>query len=105
MVDFLANGLAIAEILADNAGGQAIDTDGDGGSNKADEYVEIQNGFGTTVSLDGIEIWSQKDGLLYAFPDGETLAPGETATVVGEYTGTPPAGFYDAGGSANTNFL
>lgn len=105
MVDFLANGLAIGELLVDNAGGTAIDTDGDGGSNKADEYVEIQNGSGNTVSLDGIEIWSQKDDLLFAFPDGETLAPGATATVVGEYTGTPPVGFYDAGGSANTNFL
>ncbi|MEM7724479.1 MAG: Hint domain-containing protein [Pseudomonadota bacterium] len=105
MVDFLANGLAIAELLADNAGGSAIDTDGDGGANKADEYVEIQNGSGNTVSLDGIEIWSQKNGLLFAFPDGETLAPGATATVVGEYTGTPPAGFYDAGNANNINFL
>lgn len=105
MVDFLANGLAIGEILADNAGGSAIDTDGDGGSNKADEYVEIQNGSASTVSLDGIEIWSEKDGLLFAFPNGETLAPGATATVVGEYTGSPPAGFYDAGGANNINFL
>ncbi|MEM9972762.1 MAG: Hint domain-containing protein [Pseudomonadota bacterium] len=105
MPDFLANGLAISEILADNAGGTAIDTDGDGGINKADEYIEIQNGTANTVSLSGIQIWSQKNGLLFEFPTGATIGPGETATVLGEYTGPTPPGFFDSGGPANFNFL
>ncbi|MEL6170032.1 MAG: Hint domain-containing protein [Pseudomonadota bacterium] len=105
MADKLLSGLFISEFLADNAGGQAFDTDGDGRANKADEYVELQNASGAPLSLDGIEIWSGKLGLLFAFPDGETLAPGETATIVAEYSGTPPAGFYDAGEPNNVNWL
>ena len=105
MADKLSSGLFISEVLADNAGGSAIDTDGDGQANKADEYVEIQNTTNATLSLDGYEIWSEKEGLLYAFGPGDTIAPGGTATVLGEYTGTPAPGFYDAGGPPNTNFL
>ena len=104
----LSNGFFISEILADNAGGNAFDTDGDGGKNKADEFVEIQNSKNTTTSLDGIEIWSAKRGLLYAFGNGDSVASGGTATVVGQYDGTPPAGFYDAGlpdNNSNAGFL
>lgn len=97
MAVFLSNGLFFSEILADNAGGSAFDTDGDGGGNKADEFVEIQSVNGSPVSLDGIEIWSAKRGQLYEFADGEMIASGGTATVVGEYDGAEPAGFYDVG--------
>lgn len=99
------NGILISEILADNAGGSAFDTDGDGQANKADEYIELQNKSGSTVSLDGYELWSQKEGLLYSFGSGATIAAGGTATVVGEYSGTPPAGYYDAGESNSVNWL
>ena len=105
MADKLASGLFITELLADNAGGSAIDTDGDGSTNKADEYVELQNGTHSDISLDGVQIWSEKNGLLYSFGAGDTLAAGETATVVGNYTGTPPAGYYDAGNPEGINFL
>lgn len=99
------NGILISEILADNAGGGAVDTDGDGATNKADEFIELQNATGTTVSLDGYQLWSDKGGLLYSFGPSDTIAPGGTATVVGNYTGTPPAGFYSAGVSESTNWL
>lgn len=98
-------GLIISEILADNAGSAASDTDGDGGANKADEFVEIQNASNSNVSLEGFELWSETVGLLYAFDDADTIAGGETATVVAEYTGTPPPGFYDSGESNNVNWL
>lgn len=105
MADVLSSGLFISEILADNAGGSAIDTDGDGTSNKADEYIEIQNTTGSAVSLDGYQLWSEKLGLVYSFAPSDTIAAGGTANVLGEYTGTPPAGFYDSGGSATGDFL
>lgn len=98
-------GIFISEILADNAGGAAIDTDGDGRVRKSDEFIELQNNSNTTVSLDGFEIWSEKNGLLYTFGPGDTIAPGDTATVVGNYDGTPPAGFYSAGIAENGNFI
>ncbi len=98
------SGLFISEILADNPG-SGFDTDGDGRTNKADEYVEIQNATGSTISLDGFEIWSSKNGFLYSFSAGDTVAAGDTATVVGNYNGTEPAGFYDAGLNENGNFL
>lgn len=96
MADKLSSGVFISEILADNAGSSAVDVDGDGGANKADEFIEIQNTSGDVIDLSGYQLWSEKEGLLHAFQPGDTLAPGETATVLGEYTGTPPAGFYEA---------
>ena len=87
------DGILISEVLADNAGGSAIDTDGDGNTNKSDEFIELQNATNSTISLDGFELWSEKNGLLYSFGPGDTIDPGGTATVVGNYTGTPPAGF------------
>lgn len=104
MADIL-DGLFISEILADNAGGQAIDTDGDGNENKADEYIEIQNNTNQTISLDGYELWSDANGELFAFGPTDTLGPGEVATVLGNYTGTPPPNFYSAGIPEGGNFL
>jgi hypothetical protein len=105
MVDRLSNGVFISEILADNAGSKAIDTDNDGNTTKADEFIELQNFSGATVSLSGIQIWSEKNGLLYSFGASATLGPYGTATVLGEYTGTPPPGYYSAGIPNNGNFL
>lgn len=99
------NGIIFSEILADNAGGNATDVDGDGSANKADEFVEIQNTTGSAISLDGYEIWSEKGGLLYSFGATDTIGAGGTATVVGEYTGTPPAGFYSATSNNSINWL
>ncbi|MEM9549656.1 MAG: Hint domain-containing protein [Pseudomonadota bacterium] len=101
-------GIIFSEFLVDNpfdgiAGGH--DTDGDGSAGKSEDFIEIQNASSSPISLDGFELWSTSGGQLYAFGPGDTIASGETATVVGEYTGTPPAGFYDAGGSASGNFL
>ncbi|MEO1733119.1 MAG: Hint domain-containing protein [Pseudomonadota bacterium] len=104
MADFL-NGVFISELLADNAGNTAIDTDGDGRIRKSDEFIELQNASGSSVSLDGYEIWSETNGLLYAFDASDTLDPGETATVVGNYDGSVPPGFYDAGIAENGNFI
>ncbi|MDX8351578.1 Hint domain-containing protein [Cognatiyoonia sp. IB215182] len=105
------DGLFISEILADNVGGSGFDTDGDGGSNKSDEYIEIQNATGSTIDLSNYQLWSQTNGLLFDFasvspPDPTpTVAPGETATVVGEYSGTPPSGFFDSGDNNGQNFI
>ncbi len=98
MVAFL-DGLFFSEILADNAGGGAFDTDGDGGANKADEFVEIQNASGTPIDLSNYSLWSAKRGELFDWGDvpPATIASGGTATVIGQYDGTPPAGFFDAG--------
>ena len=99
------NGIIISEILADNAGGSAIDTDNDGNTNKSDEFIELQNTTGSTISLDGYELWSETNGLLYSFGPGDTIAPGDTATIVGNYSGTVPAGYYDGGVSEGTNWI
>lgn len=104
MADTL-NGLFISELLADNAGGTAVDVDNDGNTNKADEFIELQNSSGAPISLDGYEVWSEKNGLLYSFGPTDTISSGGNATVVGNYTGTPPEGFYDAGISENGNFI
>ncbi|PTX57241.1 lamin tail-like protein [Litoreibacter ponti] len=109
MADKLSSGVFIAEILADNAGSSAVDVDGDGQANKADEFIEIQNTSGNVIDLSTYQLWSEKEGLLHAFQSGDTLAPGATATVLGEYQGTPPAGsgLYEAtdetGNQINTN--
>ncbi|MEM1075410.1 MAG: Hint domain-containing protein [Pseudomonadota bacterium] len=97
------NGLIFSEFLVDNPWG--FDTDGDGTANKSDEFIELQNTTGNTISLDGYELWSDDAGLLYAFGPGDTVDPGQTATIVGEYTGAPPAGFYDSGRSEGNNWL
>ena len=80
MADFL-NGIFISEILADHAGGQAVDVDGDGNTNKADEFIEMGNASGAPISLDGYELWSETNGLLFAFDADDVLNAGGTATV------------------------
>lgn len=103
MTVLLSNGFFFSEILADNAGGTAFDTDGDGGSNKADEFVEITNVNGGTTNLDGMQIWSAKRGLLYDFTGTDTTASNGTATIVGEWDGAEPTGIYDVGLPDNNN--
>jgi hypothetical protein len=94
---FLSNGFFISEFLADNGGGSAYDTDGDGTKNKADEYVEIQTYKDGAQSLAGMQIWSAKRGLLYSFGGSDSTASNGTATLVGQYTGAEPSGYFDAG--------
>lgn len=108
MADKIGPGVFISELLADNAGGSAIDTDGDGRATKADEFIELQSTSGSPVNLDGYQIWTEKLGLVHTFGPGDVLNPGQTVTVVGEYTGTPPPGFFEANGitlGTNGNFL
>ncbi len=100
MPDFL-NGLFFSEILADNAGQGALNVNGEGGANKQDEFIEIQNNSGFTIDLAGYQIWSDRNGLLHSFGTGDQIAANGTATVVGTYT-TPPAGFYGANGNNNS---
>ncbi|MEM6635432.1 MAG: Hint domain-containing protein [Pseudomonadota bacterium] len=99
MPDFL-NGLFFSEILADNAGGSAINVNGQGGANKQDEYVEIQNSTGSAIDLAGYQLWSDQNGLLHTFGSGDQIPAGGTGTVVGTYT-DPPAGFFGANGNNN----
>lgn len=101
MPDFL-NGLFFSEILADNAGGGAVNVNGQGGANKQDEFIEIQNNSGATINLAGYEIWSQVNGRLHAFGATDTIDPGDTATVIGAYN-NPPDGFYEATDNPNPN--
>lgn len=100
MVAFL-DGLFFSEILADNAGGSAFDTDGDGSSNKADEFVEIQNNTKAPIDLSNYSIWSAQRGELFDFSDvpSPSIDIDGTATVIGNYTGTPPTGsnYFSAG--------
>lgn len=105
MAIFLNGVLFISEIMADNAGANAVDVDGDGVANKADEFVEIQNAGGGPVSLDGYQIWSASNGLLYNFQSSDVIAGGGTATIIGEYTGTPPTNTYEATTNNAINFL
>jgi len=99
------DGIIISEVLADNAGGSAIDTDNDGNTNKSDEFIELQNSTGSSISLDGFEVWSEKNGLLYAFGSGDSIAAGDTATIVGNYSGTVPSDYYDGGVSEGTDWI
>lgn len=99
------NGLIISEILADNPNSNGTDVDGDGNTNKADEFIELQNTSGKPLSLEGYEVWSQQNGKLFAFDDDAVVAPLSAATIVGNYSGDVPDGFYDAGLSEGGNFL
>lgn len=99
MPDFL-NGLFFSEILADNAGGGAVDVNMSGGANKLDEYVEIQNNSNGVIDLSGYQVWSDRNGLLHTFGSGDEITSGGTAVVVGAYT-SPPSGFYGANGNNN----
>ena len=100
MPDFL-NGLFFSEILADNAGGSAVDVNGVGGANKQDEFIEFQNNSNAKIDLAGYQLWSDQIGLLHTFGAGDEIAAGETATVVGTYN-NPPAGLYGANGANNS---
>ncbi|NNF71497.1 MAG: lamin tail domain-containing protein, partial [Rhodobacteraceae bacterium] len=102
MADSL-DGLIFSEFLVDNP--SFFDTDGDGTANKSDEFIELQNATGSTISLDGYQLWLDDRGLLYSFSSGDTIDAGGTATVVGEYTGTAPDGFYAAGLGEGNDFL
>jgi competence protein ComEC len=64
--------LAVAEVHAD--------AEGDDRENLDDEYVVFENAGDDTLDLSG---WTVEDaaGRTYAFPDGYTLAPGETVTL------------------------
>ncbi|MEM1273612.1 MAG: Hint domain-containing protein [Pseudomonadota bacterium] len=99
------NGLIFSEFLVDNPLPDGTDTDGDGTANETDEFIEIQNTTGAAISLDGYELWSKKSGQLFAFGPGDTIDAGQTATVVGEYTGTPPPGFFSAGLTDGVDWL
>lgn len=105
MVDRL-NGLFFSEFVVDNPEiYPGYDTDGDGTQNKSDEYIEIQNTSGSTMSLDGYQVWSDDRGLLYSFDASDTIAAGETAVIIGEYTGSAPANYFEAGLSEGDDFL
>ncbi|MEO1556379.1 MAG: Hint domain-containing protein [Pseudomonadota bacterium] len=98
----LLNGLFFSELLVDNAGGGAVNVNGQGGANKQDEFIEIQNASGGSVNLDGYQLWSDQNGLLHTFGTGDQVANGDTATVVGTYN-NPPSGFYGANGNNNSS--
>lgn len=101
MPDFL-NGIFFSEILADNAGGGAVNVNGQGGANKQDEFIELQNNSGSAIDLEGYQVWSDRHGLLHTFGAGDEIAAsGGTATIVGTYT-NPPDGFYGANGNNNS---
>lgn len=109
MADKLSNGLFISEILADNAGGSATNTNLDGATNKQDEYIEIQNSSGGSIDLSGIQIFSERDGQLHSFSSGQIIDAGETATIIGTYTGPQNPGgdtsrnYFGSNGSAGTD--
>lgn len=108
MPAFLSNGLFFSRILADNPSNGGFDTDGDGSANKADEFVQIQSQGGAQINLDGIELWSAQRDELFSFNTGDTIGPDGTATIVGQYDGAEPAGFFDAGlpdNNGNQGFL
>ncbi|WP_373635672.1 Hint domain-containing protein [Yoonia sp. SS1-5] len=102
MADFL-NGILISEILADNAGGAAVDVNGNGTTNKQDEFVEFQNNTNADIDLEGYAVWSQERGLLHEFIAGSTILAGQTAAVIGEYTGSRTDYFGASNNSSSGN--
>ena len=79
MVVSLSNGLFFGEFLGDSTGGGAFD--GDGITNKADDFIEVHSLAGNTVSLDGIEPWSAKRGQPIAFSTGNIVTSNGPATI------------------------
>jgi endonuclease/exonuclease/phosphatase family metal-dependent hydrolase len=79
--------LRINEILANEAG-----------SNVAGEFVEIQNGTGSTINLTGFTI-SDSTGTRHTFPSGSSIAPGKAIAVFGAASGIP-AGLANAVGAS-----
>lgn len=96
-------GIVINEILADprknqnnqqNNQPQGFDTDGDGTVEVSDEFVELFNSSNTAVDVSGWTI-GDGDGDSFVFPNGTIIPAGGKVTVVGEYSGTLPGGFFE----------
>lgn len=74
------SGVTINEIhLQPN--GVSQDLDGDGSGDNNDEFIELVNTSGSSVSLDGWEIWSGGSSR-HIFGSGDTIAAGGRFTVV-----------------------
>lgn len=98
------NGIVINEILVDPnvlilgvLGG--YDTDDDGIVEDRDEFVELYNTSPTSVNISG---WTLRDatGTTFTFPTGTIIDPDSKVTVVTEYTGTLPPGFFEFNSSS-----
>jgi hypothetical protein len=93
------NGIVINEILVDPKSkskpdtGKGFDTDLDGTVRESDEFVELYN---TTTSAVDISGWTlgDDDGNKFKFPSGTEIAPEGKVTLVADYNGTLPPGFY-----------
>lgn len=87
--------LSVAGIHADAAGND--------NQNLNDEYVVLENTGSETLDLSG---WTVSDevGHTYTFPDGQSLAPGETVTLhSGSGTDTASDIYWDASGAVWNN--
>ena len=92
-------GIVINEILANpveekiKGGNKGFDTGGSGKDRGRHEFVEQANTKGTDIDVSG---WTISNGSgEFTFPEGTTIAAGEAVTIVGNYKGTPPAGFFE----------
>ncbi|MEM6325726.1 MAG: lamin tail domain-containing protein [Bacteroidota bacterium] len=90
------SGVIINEILPDPNGANDFDTDGDGGFETTDEFIELYNTTGAAVDISGWEIYDNTFRR-YTFPAASSIPANGYVVVVGEYTGTEPPGYFEAG--------
>jgi len=80
------DGVTINEIHMSPVG-TAQDLNGDGVGNSDDEFIELHNDSGSTVSLNGWEIW-ESGNVKHTFGAGDTIDPGGYFTIVDNSGGT-----------------
>lgn len=74
----------ITEIMFDVPQDEAGDANGDGvRGSRSDEFVEIYNEGDIAVDLTGFQLLDREGIVIYSFPDGESINPGQFAVVFG----------------------
>lgn len=77
------SGIVINEVLPDPnfSGTDGYDTDGSGGAETEDEFIEIYNNGGSPVDISGWQLWDES-GMIFEFPAATTLGVGNYAGVM-----------------------
>ncbi len=78
------SGIVFNEILPDPnfTGTEGYDTDGSGGANTEDEFIEFQNTGESPVDISGWQLWDENNGNFFTFPAETTLGAGNYVGVM-----------------------
>ncbi len=80
-------GIAIKAFVADPNGLNNFDTDGNGSADAEDEFVQICNTTGSSVTLTGFTL-SDNSSVGYSFPSGDAIPAGGCITIIRQWKNT-----------------